>query len=159
MVEGNIFIQAVQITCESLQCKSLCWIISRQESLLLLKYPGVFIISSCYKFLPLACHADNPSFSPLSRSFIPILKRLKGSLVFLGNRCHINNVMLICCRHTPPPLCYFCNTHVAWEVSGIAGFLLGRTAQRQKLISNSTEINDFALTSLAGWHNKDIVLF
>lgn len=51
------------------------------------------------------------------------------------------------------------HSHVAREVSSITGFLLGRIARRQKLISNSTEINGFVLTSLVRWHNKDSLLF
>lgn len=42
----------------------------------------------------------------------------------------------------------FCCRHDAREVSSVAGFLLGWIAWRQKLIFDSTEINDFTLTCL-----------
>lgn len=91
--------------------------------------------------------------------FILQFEWLKDRFV-VSRLCHVNNInRLKLYIHHRAIFATRTHSHIAREVSSITGFLLGRIAWRQKLISNSTEINGFVLTSLVRWHNKGSLLF
>lgn len=97
-----------------------------------------------YRVLALVCPVNNPSSSPFLSSFCNLMARRFSHFSRECMSYQQRDANLLESYALLP--CYFCYTHVAWEVSSVAGFLLGWIAWRQKLISNSTEINDFALT-------------
>ncbi len=101
-----------------------------------------FIQRQCFQVLARVCTVNDPSPSPL-----PSLScNLNGCKIFWFSWERVPYQQ--CDANLPQSygLHSIFATHVAWEVSSIAGFLRGWIARRQKLISNSTEINDFALT-------------